>query len=163
MIYETDAFRVRKPDGTYDYLSATCVYVEPGQDLQAAACRFLRCRREDLVPGAPSAPRFRRPARDRRRAHDDLEAHRQGDPARSPPNSTVESGSGRRDDPVRQGIRARWKAKAMGQLPTDARDATQGRQRTAEAWAIHPRGDPMVTSRVLPVRTKAREAGCAGG
>lgn len=47
-IYETDRFRVRKPDGTYEYRHVTAIYVESGADLQAAAARFLRCRKEDL-------------------------------------------------------------------------------------------------------------------
>jgi hypothetical protein len=47
-IYETDRFRIRTPNGTYEYRHVTCIYVEPGQDLQAAAARFLRCRKEDL-------------------------------------------------------------------------------------------------------------------
>jgi hypothetical protein len=47
-IYETDRFRVRKSDGTYEYFHVTAIYVEPGQDLQAAAARFLRCQKEDL-------------------------------------------------------------------------------------------------------------------
>jgi hypothetical protein len=47
-VYETDRFRIRKPDGSYDYRHVTCIYVDPGGDLQAEAARFLRCPKEDL-------------------------------------------------------------------------------------------------------------------